>query len=144
MISLREIDRPQDLEIGGIADGAVGVLRRGEIDIGDNRVGWIAGVDRAGERALNPLVLTDRAEARASESRRFHGGDVDLRHARIRGRCNGENADQRSAESCLAHTNPSKSVMHRVSSKKMSCGRLSQGTSAERLLDSLADKSVRL
>ncbi len=59
MISLREIDRPQDLEIGGIADGAVGVLRRGEIDIGDDRVGWIAGIDRAGDRALNPLVLTD-------------------------------------------------------------------------------------
>src|SRR5712692_7116635 len=98
MISLREIDRPQDLEIGGIADGAVGVLRRREIDIGDDCVGWITGIDRAGDRALNPLVLTDRVEARAAESRRFYGSDVDLRHARIRGWCKSvnQNADQRS------------------------------------------------
>ena len=97
-VSLGAVDRPQDLEIGRIGDGAVRVLGR-QPDINDDGVAPVVGIDLAADLPADPLILPDRPEGGPPEGRGFHGLDHDPGHARVRGRRAAQegDADQREA-----------------------------------------------
>jgi hypothetical protein len=68
LVALTAIDRPQDLEVGGIGHRPVGILR-GEADIDDNGIERVLGIDLTDDLSADALVLSDRPEAPAAEGR---------------------------------------------------------------------------
>ena len=65
LVGLGAVDRAQDLEVGRIGRGAVGVFHR-EVDVHDDAVDRVLRVDLADDPAADALILPDGAEGFAA------------------------------------------------------------------------------
>jgi len=76
VIAVGQVYRLQDVDIGVVFDHAAGVFGR-VLDVDDDPVSLVLEIDLAIGAADQLLVLSDRAERLALESRRFDPLDLD-------------------------------------------------------------------
>jgi hypothetical protein len=83
MVSLRSVDRPEDIDIRGILHGAKWVSRN-KVDVGDARIAAIAGIHPAECSTDKFFVLPNSSKRSASKRRRFDSQNFDSPDSRFR------------------------------------------------------------